>query len=127
MADELKPYQLVQVYTEARHSRFNSWVFSVLATGSAIAGFGTFISELPIRYQLSIGLWGTSIVLVNRGATASKQANLYGKRVVALEQSSEDANLYALMKSVQPSLPPIQLQAMLEPSFYNWQDATEEE
>lgn len=128
MVEELKPYQLVQTYSEARHSRFNSWVFSLLAAGSAIAGVGAFISELPneFRYPLSLGFWTGSLVLVNRSATASRQANLYARRVTALETASEDSYVYNLMRSVQPSLPPIELQATLETSFYNWANAVDE-
>lgn len=129
MVEELKPYQLVQTYTEARHSRFNSWVFSLLAAGSTIAGFGTFINtDLPdqIRYGSSLGLWTTALVLVNRGSTASKQARIYSRRVTALEIASEDSYVYNLMRSVQPSLAPIELQATLETNFYNWQNAVDE-
>lgn len=126
---ELKPYQLVQTYTEARHSRFNSWVFSVLAVTCTVSGVGFFANldaRPQLRYGGAIGCWLTALVLVNRGATASKQANLYGRRVAALELASEDSYVYNLMKSVQPGLPPIQLEAVLETSYYNWQNAIDE-
>lgn len=117
MVPELKPYQLVQTYAEARHSRINSWVFSLLAAGSTIAGFGIFVNAdlpNPIRYGGTFTFWGTALVLVNRGSVASKQANIYGKRVTALEQFSEESFIHSLAQSVRPGLDPIQLSAQLE-------------
>jgi len=84
VAKELQPHNLVEIYHNARHARFNRWVFSLLAMGSAIAGFGFFISDLPVRLQLSLAAWTGSIVLVNRAATASKDADKYSRRVSAL-------------------------------------------
>lgn len=111
---ELQPHDLVEIYHNARHSRFNSWVFSVAATSCAIAGFGFFISDLPFRLQLALATWTGSIVLVNRAATASKSADKYGRRVAALEQFSEESYIYSLAQSVRPGLEPIQLSAQLE-------------
>ncbi len=127
MSEGLKPYQLVETYHQARHSRIHGWTFSTLAAISALAGFGTFLSELPIRQQLSVGLWGTSLLLANRAAVASKDANKYTKRVIALEQASEDVHLHQLLRSVQPSLAPLQLPAAVAPpSLYDWQQAPDE-
>lgn len=124
---ELKPYQLVETYHQARHSRIHGWTFSTLAAVCALGGFGAFLSELPIRHQLAIGLWGTSLLMANRAAVASRDANKYTKRVIALEQASEDVHLHQLLRSVQPSLAPLQLPAAVEsPSLYDWQQAPDE-
>lgn len=114
MAKEIQPHDLVEIYHNARHARFNSWVFSLLATVSAIAGFGFFISDLPVRLQLSLTVWCSSLVLVNRAATASKDADKYGRRVTALEQFSEESFIHSLAQSVRPGLEPVQLSAQLE-------------
>jgi len=111
---ELQPHDLVEIYHNARHSRFNSWVFSLAATGCAIAGFGFFISNLPVRMQLALATWTGSIVMVNRAATASKTADKYSRRVAALEQFSEESFIASLAQSVRPGLEPIQLSAQLE-------------
>lgn len=114
MVKEIQPHDLVEIYHNARHSRFNSWVFSLAATGSAIAGFAFFLSDLPVRLQLALATWTGSIVLVNRAATASKSADKYGRRVAALEQFSEESFISSLAQSVRPGLEPIQLSAQLE-------------
>lgn len=111
---EIQPHDLVTIYHNARHSRINSWVFSLLATGCSIAGFGFFISDLPVRLQLAIASWTSSLILVNRAAVASKDADKYSRRVAALEQFSEDSFIHSLAQSVRPGLEPIALSAQIE-------------
>jgi len=111
---DIQPHDLVEIYHNARHACCNSWVFSLLATGSVIVGFGCFISDLPVRWQLALVSWTGSVVLVNRAAVASKEADRYRKRVAALEQFSEESFIHTLAQSVRPGLEPIRLSAQLE-------------
>lgn len=109
MVEDIKPYQVTNIYREARHSRVNSWLYTVLGVGSAIAGFGLCLSNLPLRYQASLGCWGCSLLLVAQAKAATRQADQYQRRRDVLEQASEDAHLTALVKAVQPTLPALLL------------------
>lgn len=114
MANELKPYELANIYRESRHSRTNSWLFSLLALKLAIAGFGVALSDLPNRYQTAIGIWFCSAGAALQAKTATRQAEKYQRRRDTLEWASEEAQLSAIVKSVQTSLPAVQLKAELE-------------
>lgn len=128
MAHEIKPYQLVDIYQQSRHTRSNSWVYSMLALASALVGFGLQFSEVPRRSEGAIAFWIGSAALCHRAKSATEQAEKYQHRRDVLEWASEEAQLSAIVKSVQPSLPSIQLApvAPTPPALYNWQDAVDE-
>ena len=109
MVDEIKPYQLVEIYQQSRHTRTNSWVYSLLAMASALVGFGLQFSEVPRRSEGVIACWMGSAALCNRAKAATQQAEKYQHRRDVLEWASEEATLNAIIKSVQPSLPSLQL------------------
>lgn len=109
MADELKPYELVNIYREAKHSRISSVLFSLLGLKLTIAGFAFTLSGLPYRWHLSLSCWMGGGVLALQARESTKQADKYQRRKDTLEWASEEAQLNAIVKGVQPSLPGIQL------------------
>ncbi len=123
-SSELKPYQLVETYQNARTSRLNSVAFSLLCVGCLIGGTTAFINN---RMELVIGGWGTGCFMAYCAQKSGKSASKYGRRVVALEQFSEEATIHTLAQSVRPALPAIALPAAtIQPTYYNWEDAAEE-
>lgn len=115
MVDEIKPYELVNIYRESRHSRISSLLFSLLGLKLAIAGFALTLSDLPFRWHLSLGCWIGGGVLALQAKEATKQADKYQRRKDALEWASEEAQLSAIVQSVQPSLPSLPLAAPERP------------
>ena len=109
MVDEIKPYQLVEIYQQSRHTRVNSWVYSLLALASALVGFGLQFSEVPRRSEGAIACWMGSAALCHRAKAATQEAEKYQHRRDVLEWASEEATLTAIIKSVQPSLPALTL------------------
>jgi hypothetical protein len=85
MADELKPYELVNIYKESRHSRISSMLFSLLGLKLAIAGFAFTFSDLPYRWHLSLGCWMGGGVLALQARAATRQADKYQRRKDARE------------------------------------------
>ncbi len=109
MPNEIKPYELVNIYKESRHSLISSVLFSLLGLKLAIAGFAFTFSDTPFRWQLSLGCWIGGGALALQAREATKQADKYQRRKDSLEWASEEAQISAIVKSVQPSLPGIQL------------------
>lgn len=127
MVDELRPYELVNLYRESRHSRANSWVFSTLAAGAAIAGFiSCFASNIPHSKAAALGLFGASLVFTRQASHTTAQAERYQRRWEVLEEAAEDAQLTAIVRSVQPGLAPIKLTTAPEMELYDWANAPDE-
>lgn len=109
MADELKPYELVNIYKESKHSLISSVLFSLLGLKLTISGFAFTLSDLPYRWHLSLGCWMGGGVLALQAREATRQADKYQRRRDTLEWASEEAQITAIVKGVQPSLPALQL------------------
>jgi energy-coupling factor transporter ATP-binding protein EcfA2 len=93
-----------------------------------MVGFGLQFSELPRRTEGAIACWFASAALCNQAKSATEQAEKYQHRRDVLEWASEEAQISAIAKSVQPSLPSLQLAPAVPqpPALYNWQDAIDE-
>lgn len=126
-SSELKPYQLVETYQNARTARWNSLAFSLLTVLGLIGGTTVFLSKHPNRTELAIGTWAGSLFLSQQAKRSGEMASKYGRRVTALEQFSEEATIHTMAQSVRPALPALTLSAaVIEPSYYNWENAVDE-
>lgn len=113
MVDEIRPYQLVEIHSQAKSSRVNSWLFSLLAVSCGVGGFGFWFSSVPFKDQTAIACFGSTLFLASRASQSTKDAEKYGHRWNTLKQASEDAYLSNLVRSVQPGLPAMPVPQML--------------